>query len=211
MRMRRISLLLAAAAVLGACAESGDRLLSPQGPRLTITTVPVTCPDTISVGQTANCQAYAYDENNNLVSTATFTWGTTTSTLITVGTSTTGTNPITGKAVGNAVVQATAGGVTTNRSVYVKPGLSVSINGRTLVKRFYDVCGWVAVVSGGTAPYTYAWDPQGGDGTVSANHFDGSVISASMNLYVTVTDANGVQKTVSKTVSGTSSTLVCSP
>jgi len=206
MRIRRTLALLATIPLAFACGE--DRApLNPENakPHFVITQVTVTCPDTISAGQSSQCQAYAYDHNNNLVSNATITWGTTTPSLISVS----GTGGITGLAVGSAVVQATADGVTTSRNVYVKPGLTVSISGPSLVRRFYDTCTWSASASGGTAPYTYSWDAQGGGGTESTRYWTGSVISASMTLTVTVTDFNGVQKSASKVVSGTSSTLVC--
>jgi len=206
MRTRQRLLLLALLPLAAACGE--DRApLSPESakPHFVITQVSVTCPDTISVGQGSQCQAYAYDQNNNLVSNASITWGTTTPSPISVS----GTGGITGLAVGNAVVQATADGVTTSRNVYVKPGLSVSIYGPGSVKRFSDSCTWGASVSGGTYPYTFDWSASGGSGTESGSYFTGSVISAYMTLNVTVTDANGVQKTVSRIINANASSNVC--
>jgi len=51
-----------------------------------------------------------------------------------------GTGGIKGLAVGTAHAQATADDVTTSRSVYLKPGLSVTVNGPGSVKRFSDSC-----------------------------------------------------------------------
>lgn len=192
-----------------ACADAGGGgLLSPDGanPRLTITTVSVTCPDTISVGQTAQCIHYAYDQNNSLVSGSTATWGTTTPSLISVSS----TGSITGLAVGNAVVQATSGGVTGSHNVYVKPGLSITINGPGSVQR-YATCTWWAGVSNGTWPYSYSWQAvSGGSGTASYDQWTGFTISSvGFTLKVTVTDANGIKATQSRFITTDTSAPSC--
>lgn len=206
MQLSRLTVLLLALAVAAGCGDAG-RLLSPDGaePRFAVTRVTLTCPDTIAVGQSSQCQSYAYDENNNLVGTATFTYGTTTPSLITVNSST---GAITGAGVGSAVVQSTSGGVTSSVDVYVKPGLSVSIDGPGEVQRWTD-CEWRASVSGGTRPYTYDWSASGGAGTSYGYYWIGQSISASMTLQVTVTDANGVQKTVSRYIQTSPSAPPC--
>ncbi|HEU4561700.1 MAG TPA: hypothetical protein VFS20_28000, partial [Longimicrobium sp.] len=174
---------------------------------LVVTSGTVTCPDTISVGQTAQCVAYFYDHNNNLISPVTPTWGTTTATLISVNSS----GQATGQAVGNATVQATYSGVTGSKNVYVKPGLTVTISPPSTVRRFTS-CTWYKSVSGGTAPYTYYWEIDGGAATTNTGAtFTADVISAAADIYLTVTDANGVQKTVSKHITTSTSAPLCGP
>ncbi|HET7459747.1 MAG TPA: hypothetical protein VFJ82_00810 [Longimicrobium sp.] len=196
MNLVQRTLLVATAAVAAACtADSAMR--SPTHPRLVVTTGTVTCPDTISVGQTAQCVAYFYDENHNLISPTTPTWSTTTSTLVSVS----GSGQVTGLAVGSAVVQATYSGVVGSKNVYVKPGLSVSITGPSPLRKL-DPCQWGAAVTGGTAPYTFAWSKAGGYGTGNGDTFSGYLVSSQMNLTVVVTDANGVSKTVTRAIIG---------
>jgi hypothetical protein len=194
------SVLLAAACT----GESGSRhAFSPTGPRLTITTSTVTCPDTVSVGQNAQCTAYFYDENHNLVST-TPTWSSTNTSALTVNT----TGLISGVGIGSATVQATAGGVTGTHSVYVKAGLTVSIGGPSPVRKF-DTCDWIAYVSGGTAPYSYSWSVGSAAGTPTDDYWEGYLIGSEATFSVTVTDANGVQKTVSRNILGSPSAPLC--
>ncbi|HEX9937827.1 MAG TPA: hypothetical protein VGB15_11920 [Longimicrobium sp.] len=202
------TLLLATAAVAAACTpDSAARdPLTPTHPRMVVTSGTVTCPDTISVGQTAQCVAYFYDHNNNLIASATPTWSTTTGTLVSVN----GSGQATGLAVGSATVQASYGGVTGNKNVYVKPGLTVTISPPSTVRRFTS-CTWYKSVSGGTAPYTYYWEIDGGSGTSTSATFTADVISASADIYLTVTDANGVQKTVTKHINTSTSAPLCGP
>ena len=193
---------------IAACAESARQPLAPPGlgPRLTVTSSVVVCPDTISVGQSAQCVAYFYDENNNLVSPVTPTWSTTTPTVDSVSAS----GVVKGISVGNGNVKATYAGVTGTKTLYVKPGLSVSIVGPSLVPRWVT-CTWSSSVSGGTAPYTYHWSDQHLTGNPPDNDTEFSVdmISATNILYLTVTDANGVQKSVSKNITTSLSAPPC--
>lgn len=200
-------LALLALAATTACSDLNDALLSPNGalPRLTVATVSVTCPDTISVGQTAQCIHYAYDQNNTFVSGTTATWSTTTPSLISVSSS----GSITGLAVGSAVVRATAGGVTGQKSVYVKPGITISIDGPDPVQR-YNTCTWYAGVFGGTSPYSYSWQVTSGVGTANTYQWTGYTInSLGFTLKVTVTDANGVKATQSRYVTVDTSAPSC--
>jgi hypothetical protein len=205
--MRTLYRLLVVGGTLAAAACSADKIAGrqPVGPHFTITTSTVTCPDTISAGQSAQCVAYFYDQNNNLVST-TPTWSTTTPTLVSVNSS----GVITGLAVGNAVVQATASGVTGSKTVYVKPGLNVSILGPTLARR-WTTCTWTRSVSGGTAPYTYQWSDARGTGSIydTGTSYQVDMISASDDIYLTVTDANGVQASASKHVNTSNTAPLC--
>jgi len=196
MNLLHRSLLVATAAVAAACAVDGAER-SPTHPRRVVTSGTVTCPDTISVGQTAQCVAYFYDENHNLVSPATPAWSSSNTSLLTVSSS----GQITGVGVGSVTVQATYSGVTGSKSVYVKPGLSVSITGPSPLRKL-DPCQWGAAVSGGTAPYTFAWSKSGGYGTGSGDTFSGYLVSSQMNLTVVVTDANFVTKTVTRAIIG---------
>ena len=200
------TLFLAAAVVAAACAPDSPARdpLTPNRPRLVVTTGTVTCPDTISVGQTAQCVAYFYDHNNNLVASATPTWGTTTGTLISVN----GSGQATGLAVGNATVQATYSGVTGSKNVYVKPGLTVTISPPSTVRRFTS-CTWYKSVSGGTAPYTYYWYDENGNPEGYGATYTATTLSASNIIHLTVTDANGVQKSVQKNINSTNTAPLC--
>lgn len=202
-----LSLALAALVAAAACSDAGTLVsLDGASPLLTITTVSVTCPDTIMVGQTAQCIHYAYDQNNNFVSGSTATWGTTTPSLISV----TSGGSITGLAVGNATVQATSAGVTGSRNVYVKPGLSISLaDGPGEVQR-YDTCTWRAAVFGGAGPYTYSWQVTSSVGSANTYEWTGYTISsAGFTLKVTVTDANGVTGIQTRYVTTNSSASLC--
>lgn len=206
MRISGRSLLLAGALIAAACAPDGSARdpLGPTHPRMVITTGNVTCPDTIAVGQTAQCVAYFYDENNNLVSNAAVTWSTTTGTLISVNSS----GQATGLAVGSASITATAGGVAVSRNVYVKPGLTVTISPPSTVRRFTS-CTWFKSVTGGTAPYTYSWEIEGGSVASAGSTLTATVISAAADIYLTVTDANGVQKTVTRHIATNTTAALC--
>jgi hypothetical protein len=207
MRKWQAPLALLTVLFASACADSGT-LATVRGvtPDLTLTTVTVVCPDTIMVGQTAQCIHYAYDENNNLISGTTATWSTSTPSLISV----TSGGSITGLAVGNASVQATSGGVIGTRGVYVKPGLSISLaDGPGQVQR-YDTCTWRAGVSGGTWPYTYAWTATSASGTANTYEWTGFTISSlGFTLKVKVTDANGVVGTQSRWITTSTSAPLC--
>ena len=180
--------------------------MSPQHPRFVITTGSVTCPDTISAGQTAQCVAYFYDENHVLVSPVTPTWSSSAVGHLSVSSS----GVITGISVGWDTVYATASGVRGAKAVYVKPGLSVTINGHSTVRRG-DTCIWTSTVSGGTAPYSYSWSDEGSgsSGSTTGTSFTVTIIGAGDYIYLTVTDINGVQKSVTKYVSATLSAPLC--
>lgn len=202
--MRTLHRLLAIAAAVGAAACTADIAgRQPVGPHFTITTSTVTCPDTITVGQSAQCTAYFYDENHSLVST-TPTWGTNTPTLDSVS----ATGVVKGLAVGSAEVHATAGAITGSHNVYVKPGISGFIDGPSPVRKF-ETCDWQVFASGGTPPYTYAWHLNGAAGTATDDFFEGSLVGSSAIFTVTVTDANGVTKDIIRTIIGNFSAPLC--
>jgi hypothetical protein len=194
--MRIVYRLLAVTAALAAAACSADEIAGrqPAGPHFTITSSTVVCPDTISQGQSAQCVAYFYDQNNNLVSPVTPTWSTTTPTLDSVST----TGVVRGLGVGTAVVRATSAGVTGSKNVYVKAGLTLSILGPATAQR-WTTCTYARSVSGGTAPYTYEWsDGFGGGGLPNdGTHYDVEMITSG-EIYLTVTDANGWQRSATR-------------
>jgi hypothetical protein len=197
---------LACTAAAAACSADTITGRHPVGPNFTITTGSTTCPDTVSVGQTAQCVAYFYDENHNLVSNTTPTWSSTNTSILTVNSS----GQVTGVAVGSASAQATYAGVTGSKSVYVKRGLTVTILGPTLAPRWVT-CSWTSAVSGGTAPYSYQWSDAHGTGSQADTNesYYVDMISASDDIYLTVTDANGVQKSASKHVNTSLSAPPC--
>jgi len=202
--MRGLHCALTIVAAIGAAACTGDVAgRQPIGPHFTITTSTVTCPDTISVGQSAQCTAYFYDENHNLVGT-TPTWGTNTATLDSVS----ATGVVKGLAVGTAEVHATSAGVTGSKNVYVKAGISASIEGESPVRKF-DPCVWQTNASGGTPPYSYSWQINGAAGSVTDNVFEGYLVGSSAIYTVTITDANGVTKVISRTIIGNFSAPLC--
>ncbi|HEX2204856.1 MAG TPA: Ig-like domain-containing protein [Longimicrobium sp.] len=194
MRMSPGFLLAALPLALAGCAD-GRTLLSAEGsgPSLYVASVTVNCPSPMTAGQTSQCNAYAYDQNNAFISNATFTWSSSNTGVATVSS----TGQITAIAAGSVTIYASSGGVTGSTGVTVNPGLTVTINGPGLIPRF-TTCYYSASVSGGTSPYTYDWEASGGSGTENGRYWSGESISAAMDLEVTVTDANGVVKTVSR-------------
>lgn len=90
--------------------------------------------------------------------------------------------------------------------------LSASINGPGSVGN-YTTCTYTTTVSGGTAPYSYSWGIAGASGGyLSLGSYNTASVQAtgyyygswggtgSVYLYVTVTDANGLQTTPYKQV-----------
>ena len=114
---------------------------------------------------------------------------------------------------------------TPNKLLYVAsftPGLVVGINGPSTVGN-YVTCTWYSAVSGGAAPYTYAWNLAGATGgylsltntsganqTATAYYYGSYGGTGQANLILTITDANGHQVTAWKQVSITSSSTYCS-
>jgi hypothetical protein len=71
-------------------------------------------------------------------------------------------------------------------------GLTMVMDGPTLVRR-WETCEYRAAASGGTHPYTYVWEADGGSGTSYGYYWHGYAISAGMWVTVTATDANGLK------------------
>jgi hypothetical protein len=86
--------------------------------------------------------------------------------------------------------------------------LTVWINGPTLVPRWTD-CEWWAGTSGGTWPYTYEWDVDGGFGNGYRYYWIGQSISVAMWLTVTVTDAVGRKGTSTVYINTSPSAPAC--
>jgi hypothetical protein len=86
----------------------------------------------------------------------------------------------------------------------------VSIVGASLAPRWVT-CTYTRSVSGGTAPYTYQWSDENGTGSPydTGTTYDVDMISVADDIYLTVTDHNGVQKTVSKHVTTSLSAPPC--
>jgi hypothetical protein len=98
--------------------------------------------------------------------------------------------------------------------------LSASINGPGSVGN-YTTCTYTTTVSGGTAPYSYSWGIAGASGgylslgsyntasVQATGYYYGSGGTGSVYLYVTVTDANGLQASPYKQVLIPSSSTSC--
>lgn len=83
--------------------------------------------------------------------------------------------------------------------------LEVTISGPSL-PQYNVLCAYVANVTGGTPPYSYAWvDLNGIYGYASGNTYYGAISSpGAKSLYVQVTDANDNQAEAGISRSGTS-------
>ena len=90
----------------------------------------------------------------------------------------------------------------------VQDVLSAYIYGPSPVQKF-DECEWVAVASGGTAPYTYSWHAGGGAGTASDETFFGYLIGSTMYLTVKVKDAANDSVSVTRTILGNFNAPLC--
>jgi hypothetical protein len=82
------------------------------------------------------------------------------------------------------------------------------IQGPSAVTR-WEECTFRAVASGGTAPYTYAWSVQNGQGTADGVFWTGFTWTTTMTLTVTATDALGATRTFTKNVAGVYSAPPC--
>lgn len=85
---------------------------------------------------------------------------------------------------------------------------TVQISGPTSVKP-RALCEWTAIVSAGVSPYTYLWKLNGNQVSTDDWFQFSNLGSGSFILSLTVTDAIGTVKTVSKTVTVSSSAAVC--
>jgi len=79
------------------------------------------------------------------------------------------------------------------------PTLSVSINGPTLVPARRQ-CTWTAATSGGTPPYTYAWNVNGSGAGDGSDALTITTPSSAFTIGVTASDANSLQGQASLSV-----------
>lgn len=207
MKIARTLALLAAVAPLAVSGCGGDatKLIAPEGgPLLGVTvSVTVSCPTPIVPGATGQCVAYGYDSNGQFTSSTVTTWSSANTSKITVNSS----GVITGVATTNGVnISAVVDGVTGSKSVKVQPDIYFDYPVNDPV-RAGEVCSWFAGVAAGTAPYTYSWSSSSNwvhDTGYTDNEpwtWTGhSTSGSSFTIYLTVTDANGVSASTSKTV-----------
>jgi hypothetical protein len=160
---------------------------------------------TVYVGSTRQYTARLYDQYNSEMVGYTFSWGTSNSSVATVGSS----GVVSGIGVGTATVTASAAGISGSAQVSVSqpPSLAVSILGPSSVRSGHS-CTWSAGVSGGNAPYSYSWSASGGSGYASGSDYT-NTSSSSFTLYLTVTDAVGTSQSTSKRVTVSSTAPAC--
>ena len=84
----------------------------------------------------------------------------------------------------------------------------MSILGPSPVRKF-DTCDWLAHTSGGTQPYSCSWSVSSASGTPTDDYWEGYLIGSQSTMTVTVTDANGVQKVVSRTIIASTTAPLC--
>jgi hypothetical protein len=216
-KIARTLVLLAAVPALGLSAcDGGDatRLIAPEGgPSLGVTaTVTVNCPTPITPGATGQCVAYGWDSNGQFTNSNTSSWSSANTSKITVSSS----GVITGVATTNGVnVSAVVDGITGSKSVKVQPDIFFDAPVNNSV-RPGAICSWFAGVNSGTAPYTYSWSSSS-NWAHNTGYTDGepnawtghSTSGTSFTISVTVTDANGVSASISKSVPISSTAPFC--
>lgn len=74
--------------------------------------------------------------------------------------------------------------------------------------RVWTQCSWYVNLSGGTPPYSFSWSVTNGSGSGSDNTWYGEFYGSG-RLYVTVTDYNNQQVSVSKPVNATAGGPIC--
>lgn len=197
-----LAVLLAAACDRGALETRGDESSITPGDRPslsvgTMTQVKIVCPGKIQDGAHGYCWAYGVDANGFYTSDYGGTFSTSTAALIAM----TSTGNFVAKDPGTAVVNVNLNGVTGTLNVPIYNGVdpTVSMSGINLAKP-NQVCSYTATVSGGDAPYTYAWTATSpATGSASGNTWTGSS-SGNYTLSVTVGDASGRTATASRNI-----------
>jgi hypothetical protein len=200
---------------LSGCGGDATRLIAPDGKASLVgvtVSVTVVCPNAIKQGQNAQCTAYGYDSNGQYTGVSPSSWSSANTGKITV----TGAGVITGVATTNGVnVSAVVEGVTGSKSVKVEPDIYFDTPVANSV-RPGAVCSWFAGVSTGASPYTYSWSSSsnwvhdyGYTDSEPWTWTGHSTSGSSFTIYLTVTDANGVSASISKTVSISSSAPFC--
>lgn len=198
------------AAVLSGCGGDATKLIAPEGgPSLGVTTtVTVTCPTPIVPGQSGQCTAYGWDSNGQFTNSSASSWSSANTSKITV----TSGGVITGVATTNGVnISAVVDGITGSRSVKVQPDIFFDTPVNDPVRAGH-ICSYFAGVAAGTAPYTYSWSSSS-NWVHDSGYTDDepwtwtghSTSGSSFTIYLTVTDANGVSASISRTVTISSS------
>jgi Bacterial Ig-like domain (group 2) len=202
--------LAGAAVVMVAAGCGGDRTsegISPTGPFFVGNTASVTvsCPTQMETGTSGACNAFGYDSNNTYTNSNESSWSSSNTSVATVSSM----GAIAAVGTGTTTISAVIDGITGSTSVTVVAStLTASISGPSSV-RPNTTCYWWANASGGTSPYSYSWTG-GSNGSASGpDYFARSPSGGSFQVTVTVTDANGGTRFVSKTVSISSSALMC--
>jgi hypothetical protein len=162
-------------------------------------------PVSVSVGQTAQLTARAYDAGGVQLAGKTATWSSSTPSVASVSAS----GVVTGNAGGSATIYAGIDGVYGSTPVAVRTPLTVSMTGPQTVQQNYGAyCDWYASVSGGTPPYSYTWYREGQLVGTEAGYY-ANYMYYTFPLEVRVTDAVGATKSVSRYVYVSSSYYAC--
>jgi hypothetical protein len=217
MKIVRTLVLLAAVPALGLSGCGGDatRLIAPEGGPLLGVTVAVTvsCPTPMTPGQTGQCVAYGRDSNGQFTSSTVSSWSSANTAKATVN-STSGV--VTAVATTNAVsISAVVDGITGSASVKVQPDIYFDTPVNNPVRPGH-ICSYFAGVASGTAPYSYSWSSSS-NWVHDSGYTDDepwtwtghSTSGSSFTIYLTVTDANGVSASASKTVTVSSTASFC--
>ena len=211
--MRRLgSWMMAAAVAVTAAGCGGDRAdggISPTGPMLLVgptATVTVNCPNQMETGTSATCTAYGYDSNGSYTNSSVSSWSSSNTSVATI----TSGGVISAVAAGTTTITAVIDGISGTRSAtVVNPvPLSATLYGPNSVKPNTQ-CYWWVTPSGGTGSYSYSWSGGSFGNPSGADYFARSPSSGSFQVTVTVTDANGGTRFVSKNVSVSSSAMAC--
>jgi hypothetical protein len=205
MKLTHAFVVLAAVPVLAGVAGCGGdvtKMIAPDGEAsLGVTTsVTVTCPTPITIGNGGQCTAYGWDSNGQFTSSNASAWSSANTAKITV----TSGGVISGVATTNGVnISATIDGVTGSKSVKVQPDIYFDYPVNSSVRAGH-VCSYFAGVASGASPYTYSWSSSSNwvhDTGYTDNEpwtWTGhSTSGTSFTIYLTVTDANGVSASTS--------------
>lgn len=209
--MRAFARRLAGAAVVmvaaGCSGDGTDAGISPTGPLFVgnTTTVTVSCPTQMETGTSGTCNAFGYDGNGTYTNSNESSWSSSNTSVATV----TSTGGISAVGTGTATISAVIDGISGGTGVTVVAStLTATIGGPGSVRPNTN-CYWWANASGGTSPYSYSWTGGSNGNAAGADYFARSPGSGSFQVTVTVTDANGGTKFVSKNVSVSSNAPMC--